>query len=113
MGFDIYLEWKGQTDEEKDAQITGWENAGSAGYLRESYGQDSFGCELLFSEAWKKRNGARAKIQNSKLKERMPAVVKLLKDAGEPDSEIQHWRDFVKLHGKLERTNKEPRIAIR
>jgi len=113
MGFDIYLEWKGQTSEEKDEQYTGYENAGSVGYLRESYGQDSFGCELLFSEAWKKRNRARTKIPNTKLKERMPALVKLLKGMGEPNSEIKHWQDFVKLHGQLEKANKEPRIAIR
>lgn len=39
MGVDIYLEWDNQTQEEHDAQITGFSiDAGAVGYLRASYG---------------------------------------------------------------------------
>lgn len=42
MGLDIYLRWKGITEEEKKAQYTGFEQAGSAGYLRSSYNDGGF-----------------------------------------------------------------------
>ena|SRR2546425_8752206 len=35
MGYDVHLSWDGMTNEEKDAQRTGWAlNAGHVGYLR-------------------------------------------------------------------------------
>ena len=41
MGIDIYLKWKGQTQEEHQAQITGFDiGKGHVGYLRASYNMD-------------------------------------------------------------------------
>ena len=38
MGIDVYLEWEGQTKEEQEKQITGYDIAtGRFGYLRASY----------------------------------------------------------------------------
>lgn len=42
MGLDIYLKWKGQTEEEHKAQITGFKNTGECGYLRSSYNSGGF-----------------------------------------------------------------------
>lgn len=42
MGLDIYLKWKGMTKKDKEAQITGFENAGKVGYLRSSYNDAGF-----------------------------------------------------------------------
>jgi hypothetical protein len=39
VGSDVYLNWKGKTDEDKKAQITGFSiDAGNKGYLRASIG---------------------------------------------------------------------------
>lgn len=37
MGIDIYMNWDGLTAKDKDAQITGFVDAGEAGYLRGAY----------------------------------------------------------------------------
>jgi hypothetical protein len=38
MGIDIYMRWKGQTDEETQAQFVGFSVVhGHVGYLREAY----------------------------------------------------------------------------
>lgn len=38
MGLDIYLKWEGQTEEERQAQFTGFDiTKGHVGYLRSSY----------------------------------------------------------------------------
>lgn len=37
MGLDIYCRWEDMTEDEKSAQITGYQNAGAAGYLRQSW----------------------------------------------------------------------------
>lgn len=44
MGLDIYIEWAGQTEEEHKAQVTGFSQAGEAGYLRSSYNEAGFNC---------------------------------------------------------------------
>jgi len=42
MGLDIYLEWPGMTEEEKEARHTGFKNSGACGYLRSSYNEGGF-----------------------------------------------------------------------
>lgn len=42
MGLDIYLRWEGQTEDEKQAQYTGFTTTGEAGYLRSSYNDGGF-----------------------------------------------------------------------
>ena len=58
MGTDIYLSWDKQTEEEKKAQITGYNiEAGSKGYLRASIGmvKGNHLLRLIFpDEFWKK-----------------------------------------------------------
>jgi hypothetical protein len=56
MGIDIYLRWKGITEEEKELQYTGFSIAhGHVGYLRAAYWNRE-GCQIfyeLFPEAYK------------------------------------------------------------
>jgi hypothetical protein len=60
MGTDVYLEWTGKTEEEKQAQFTGWSiEAGHVGYLRASIGmanENGFLRMLFPSKYWKERS---------------------------------------------------------
>jgi hypothetical protein len=50
MGVDIYMEWDGQTEDEEEAQYTGFMNAGEVGYLRGAYfGGHSDVLRMLFN----------------------------------------------------------------
>jgi len=55
MGLDIYVSWPDMTEEEKNARYTGFQNAGKAGYLRQSWGSlrawDEV-CQAIFSESF-------------------------------------------------------------
>lgn len=42
MGLDIYLDWRGQSEQEHKEQLTGFRNAGEVGYLRSSYNDGGF-----------------------------------------------------------------------
>ena len=37
MGVDVYLEWEGMTEKDRERQITGFKSKGSVGYLRGAY----------------------------------------------------------------------------
>lgn len=53
MGIDVYAKWDGQTDAERDAQITGFSIAhGHVGYLREAYHGEPYATKVLFPECW-------------------------------------------------------------
>lgn len=49
MGLDIYLDWKGRSEVEGKAQLTGFQTRGDVGYLRSSYNDGGF-------NAWARRN---------------------------------------------------------
>src|SRR6266566_5106087 len=56
MGIDVYMKWKGQTEEEHKAQITGFSVMhGHVGYLREAYHGEPYATEVLFPEGWSSR----------------------------------------------------------
>jgi hypothetical protein len=71
MGTDIYLVWKGMTEKDKDAQITGWSiNAGNVGYLRASIGmvRENTVLRILFPEKyWYSWKPLRYKFTKDKL----------------------------------------------
>jgi hypothetical protein len=49
MGIDVYLKWDGQTEEEKQAQLTGCSIVhGHKGYLREAYHGGPYATRVLF-----------------------------------------------------------------
>jgi len=53
MGIDIYAEWRGMTEEESNAQITGFDAAaGHVGYLREAYHGEPYATRVLVPEAF-------------------------------------------------------------
>lgn len=134
MGIDVYLHWDGQTLEEYNQQITGWSVVhGHTGYLRESYNNGIFATKRLILEDWSKQPfnesakkpnypGCGFVIPNAELVKRLPATLELVrlrqKAYGEGPRHMmtrkieKSFRDFVALHGKLERAGKNPRIYI-
>lgn len=59
MGIDIYAHWRGQTEEEKEAQFTGfsiWH--GYVGYLREGYHGGPYSTHVLVPEAFQHNDAA-------------------------------------------------------
>jgi hypothetical protein len=75
MGIDIYTKWKGQTEEERQLQFTGFDiYAGKFGYLREAYHGSPYITKYLLKEAYEAQDGV-AKIPAQTLKERLPIAV--------------------------------------
>jgi hypothetical protein len=53
MGIDIYMSWKDQTKEEKEAQLTGFSvHSGHVGYLREAYHGGPYATKVLLPECF-------------------------------------------------------------
>lgn len=120
MGIDIYTHWRGQTEEEKDAQITGFSVAhGHVGYLREAYHGEPYATRHLVAEAFE--NGE-AVIPAAVLRERLPHTLALVAvrqqevyDEHDPKAinEVQQsFMDFVALCEKKERETGEPVTII-
>src|SRR6266702_3732268 len=119
MGIDVYLNWDGMTEEDKEKQFTGFSvHAGKIGYLREAYHGEPYATFILFSEDWDKQPEGGFTIANSVLKERLAKTVKVAMERErklyrnrEPKT-FQSFIDFVELHGRLEKEGKNPRIVI-
>jgi hypothetical protein len=74
MGIDIYANWRGQSEAEASAQITGFSGvAGHVGYLREAYHGGPYVTKYLVSEAFEDAEGVAA-IPARTLRERLPAA---------------------------------------
>lgn len=53
MGIDIYAHWREQSEDERDAQYTGFSIAhGHVGYLREAYHGEPYATRVLVPEAF-------------------------------------------------------------
>ena len=123
MGIDIYTEWKGQTEEETEAQLTGFSvKHGHVGYLRESYHGEPYATHHLVAEAFDSPD-AQAKIPARVLRERLPETIRLAKKRMRvvykrksriPDSDpvIQSFTDFVALCERKEQQTGEPVTII-
>ena len=123
MGIDIYAEWKGQTEEERKAQCTGFSiEHGHVGYLREAYHGEPCATPYLVSEAFEDPEGL-AKIPAAVLRERLPETIRIAKERervvykrkGEiPDDDpiIKSFTDFVALCERKERETGEPVTII-
>lgn len=120
MGIDIYAKWRGQTDEEANAQITGFDDTkGATGYLREGYHGGPYVTHFLLAEAFNE-NSEGARIPASVLRERLPEAIGMAitrqreiysnDEAGVSSPEVQSFIQFVELIEKLEQEGKEPRI---
>jgi hypothetical protein len=118
MGIDIYMRWKGQTEEERKAQYnTGFSTtAGDVGYLQEAYHGEPYATKSLVPEAFNSKSGE-AIIPVKHLLARLPGVLKL---AMKREKEIYHgsedaqmkrakaFADFVALAERKEKEMGEP-----
>jgi hypothetical protein len=113
MGLDVYLVWPNITEQEKQAQITGFQNAGNAGYLRRSWGslrawdevfRGVFGIswsDMLFP-GWNGSNdGEGPDLSDEKERERLIKNRDLLlafiqNPASTPDTVRRYFRDWNK-----------------
>ena len=118
MGIDVYMQWRGQTSKEKDAQITGFSvRAGDVGYLREAYHGGPYATKVLCPEAFAAED-CKAQIPAKVLKERLPDVIAaaierertIYKSANvsERHPVVKAYKDFVKLAEKVEKATGEP-----
>lgn len=74
MGIDIYLEWEGQTEAERQQMCTGFSTtSGNMGYLREAYHGGPYATQILLREAFESED-CRAKIPAAVLRERLTHV---------------------------------------
>lgn len=75
MGIDIYLEWDGMTEEDKEQQYAfGFHpERDEIGYLRESYHGEPYATQILVREAFE-ADDCRAQIPAEVLRERMTHV---------------------------------------
>lgn len=74
MGIDIYLEWDGMEQEEKNAQATGFSiTSGDVGYLREAYHGGPYATRILVREAFE-ADDCRAQIPAEIMRERLTHV---------------------------------------
>ncbi len=115
MGIDIYAKWPDQTEEEKKAQITGFNiDAGHTGYLREAYHGEPYATKYLLPEAFEK---GEAEIPAATLKERLPKTLGiaaeraylLYKERGEMlQITLQSFIDFVELCETKEKETGKP-----
>lgn len=75
MGIDITTRWRGQTQEEVEAQITGFDaTAGKVGYLREAYHGGPYVTRYLLAEAFESQNHE-AQIPSAVLRDRLPTAI--------------------------------------
>lgn len=122
MGIDIYAEWTGQTEEEKEAQVTGFSVVhGHVGYLREAYHGEPYATRFLVREAFESSDG-RAAIPAAVLRERLPETLTIVAerersvygttDEAEITGVQESFAEFVKLCGRKERETGEPMTII-
>jgi hypothetical protein len=121
MGIDIYLEWDGMTEKEKDKQYTGFVPKGKVGYLREAYHGGPYPSKFLITENWERQPEEGFSIPNKVLRKRLPKVIKAIitretkiykASPRQVKAIIKEYKDFVNLHGRLEKQGKNPRIIV-
>jgi hypothetical protein len=105
MGIDIYARWRGQSEAERNAQITGFSvEHGFVGYLREAYHGRPYVTMYLFAEAFDS-DVCEAAIPARVMRGRLPAAVLMsmyrehtLYGANEPAvADLEHKGDLSKL----------------
>ncbi len=116
MGIDIYVKWKGQSQEEHDNQSSSWFSvtAGKVGYLREAYHGEPYATKFLCPEAFET---GQAQIPAATLRERLPTTLALAEKRArklykakhaEVEETKQSFRDFVDLCERKEQETGEP-----
>jgi hypothetical protein len=122
MGIDIYTRWKGQTEAERRAQITGFDvTVGRVGYLREAYHGEPYATRYLVREAFASEDGT-AQIRAAVLRKRLPRTLELAmqrerevyhaESASLDDAPVRSFSDFVELCERKEAETGEPVTII-
>jgi len=136
MGIDVFMEWKGMTESEREAQRT-LDARGAQGWLRESLHNGDLFTRYLFREAFQAKrwdgtgeqpdgdlfylrsNVGIAYIAADVLRQRLPTALKMVSEewfiAGSMEvneSYLQGIRDFVALAERKEMETDLPVIII-
>lgn len=119
MGIDIYLTWDEQTQEERQAQYTGFDvTAGAVGYLREAYHGGPYVTEVLMPESF--NDEGQATIPAATLRARLPEAIATAKqrskevyneEIGDDHPVVQSFVAFVELAEKMEEEGRNPIIV--
>jgi len=123
MGIDIYARWKNQTEQEREAQITGFSLvSGHVGYLREAYHGEPYATQILVPEAFAtnlagddRKYGPKipAALMRARLPRAIAAAIERAKSVDgekltEDDETVQSFVEFVRLCEAKERQSGEP-----
>lgn len=123
MGIDVYLRWELQTDEERDAQITGFSiGHGHVGYLREAYHGEPYATMALLPECFAEGASCEPQVLSAAtLRERLPQAMKLAlqrerevyknPDANEDSPAVRSFAEFVALAERLEAQGQEVSVV--
>ena len=120
MGIDIYAEWYGMTERERQAQITGCSVVhGHVGYLREAYHGEPYATKVLVPEVFEE---LRVQIHAATLQSRLPSVLVVAEarerklygttDPVEIERVLKSFRDFVALCARKEKETGDPCLII-
>jgi len=121
MGIDIYLEWELMTDEDKEAQLCGFDiTKGATGYLREAYHGEPYPSMILMPETFD-RAMEPVHIPAATLRERLPAAIeaaiereRTIYDGEAVDEDtpcVASYREFVEKAERLEAAGQRPLIV--
>ena len=117
MGIDIFAHWQGQSEHDKELQVTGFSVfSGHVGYLREAYHGEPYATVFLCAEAFGSQDG-NATIPAQLLRQRLARTLELAADrerklyngSDEDVKAIQKsFNDFVMLCEQKEAETGEP-----
>jgi hypothetical protein len=120
LGYDVYLHWQGQTEEERQAQYTGFSIVhGHVGYLREAFHGEPYAIKVLVPEAFMDGYQHEVTIPAATLRSRLPQTLAAVERRHttiyhDPPERIvsyqKSYEDFVALAEQKER---ETGAAIR
>ena len=119
MGIDIYMRWDKQSEEEKEAQYTGFSiESGGVGYLREAYHGTPYVTQFLVKEAFESDEG-QASIPSVLLRHRLADAIELhiqrhrdiyKEDINWESPSAESFIAFVELAERLEEAGRNPTI---
>lgn len=123
MGIDVYVNMDNKTEEEQQAQYTGFATTGRTGYLREAYHGSPYATRVLVPESFEVEDYSEdfdgVVIPSSVLRERLEATLAAVEErertiysSSDEDIELmkQQYRDFVAFVEQLENDGRNPRI---
>lgn len=118
MAIDIHAKWQGQTEEQKQAQCTGFSAVhGHEGYLREVFHGGPFATRFLIREVFESSD-RKASVPASVLRDRLPETLSIVAESertaygSSDEADITGLKrriiQFVELCERKERETGEP-----